>query len=240
MGRIRTIKPEFSQSETMGKVSRDARLTFILLWTFADDSGRTRGNSRMLASSLFPYDDDAAENIESWLKELEKASAIFRYKVNGDTFLQINNWTKHQKIDKPTPSKIPPFDDGSRSAPGGFSEDSPNASRGLGMGMERKGKEGKGSSTTPTPPGSVEYSESFLRFWGAYPRKDAKADAFATFQKVGGATNLPAILAALAWQTKTNDWTKDGGQFVPLAATYLNKKRWLDEAPAQKAKEVAL
>ena len=59
MARIRTIKPEFPQSESMGRVSRDARLCFVMLWTIADDSGRLRGNSRMLASLLFPYDDDA-------------------------------------------------------------------------------------------------------------------------------------------------------------------------------------
>lgn len=36
MARIRTIKPEFPQSETMGRVSRDARLLFIQLWTVAE------------------------------------------------------------------------------------------------------------------------------------------------------------------------------------------------------------
>ncbi len=46
MARIRSIKPEFPQSESMGNVSRDARLTFIQLWTLADDSGRLRGSSR--------------------------------------------------------------------------------------------------------------------------------------------------------------------------------------------------
>ena len=59
MARIRTIKPEFPHSESMGRVSREARLCFILLWTIADDAGRLRGNSRMLASLLYPYDDDA-------------------------------------------------------------------------------------------------------------------------------------------------------------------------------------
>ena len=39
MARIRTIKPEFPQSETIGKLSREARLLFIQLWTLADDEG---------------------------------------------------------------------------------------------------------------------------------------------------------------------------------------------------------
>lgn len=114
MARIRTIKPEFPQSESMGNVSRDARLTFIQLWTLADDEGRLRGNSRMLASLLFPYDDDAATLIDGWLCELERERCVVRYKADGQSYLQIDSWLMHQKIDKPSKSKIPAPDDSSR------------------------------------------------------------------------------------------------------------------------------
>jgi hypothetical protein len=109
MARIRSIKPEFPQSESMGNVSRDARLTFLQLWTIADDEGRLRGNSRMLASLLFPYDDDAPGLIDSWLEELEREHCILRYKHAGQSYVQICNWLIHQKIDKPSKSKIPEF-----------------------------------------------------------------------------------------------------------------------------------
>jgi hypothetical protein len=109
MARIRTIKPEFPQSESMGRVSRDARLCFIQLWTLADDEGRLRGNSRMLASLLFPYDDDAPSLIDGWLAELEEQASIRRYQIDGTNYVQVIEWTKHQKIDKPSPSKIPPI-----------------------------------------------------------------------------------------------------------------------------------
>jgi hypothetical protein len=114
MARIRTIKPEFPQSESMGNVSRDARLCFILMWTLADDSGRLRGNSRMLASLLFPYDDDAPGRIDSWLDELDREGCVIRYVAEGATYIQIAKWLIHQKIDKPSPSKIPEFDGSSR------------------------------------------------------------------------------------------------------------------------------
>ncbi len=107
MGRIRTIKPEFPQSESMGNVSRDARLTFILLWTLVDDSGRTRGSSRMLASLLFPYDEDSASLIEGWLEELEGQKCIHRYVVDGNHYLEVSNWSKHQKIDRASQPKYP-------------------------------------------------------------------------------------------------------------------------------------
>lgn len=108
MARIRTIKPEFPQSESMGRVSRDARLLFIMLWTIADDSGRARASSRMLASLLFPYDDDAALRIPEWLMELERQNCVTVYEIDGNTYLQIEKWASHQRIDRPTPSRISP------------------------------------------------------------------------------------------------------------------------------------
>ena len=98
----------------MGRVSRDARLLFILTWTLADDEGRLRANSRMLASLLFPYDDDAAKLIDGWIQELELQGCIVRYKQSDDSYMQICKWHIHQKIDKPSKSKIPAFDESSR------------------------------------------------------------------------------------------------------------------------------
>lgn len=107
MARIRSIKPEFPHSESMGLVSRDARLCFLMLWTLADDAGRLRGHSRALASLLFPYDDDAPAIIDDWMDELEREGCIVRY-ISGDAhYVAVCNWLKHQKIDKPTPSRLP-------------------------------------------------------------------------------------------------------------------------------------
>lgn len=108
MARIRTIKPEFPQSESMGRVSRDARLLFVQLWCICDDQGRTRAVSRMLASLLFPYDDDAPTLIGGWLDELEREGCIQRYVVAGAQYLQVCKWQAHQKIDRPSKGLLPP------------------------------------------------------------------------------------------------------------------------------------
>lgn len=150
MARIRTIKPEFPQSESMGRVSRDARLCFVLLWTLADDAGRLRGNSRMVASLLYPYDDDAKNLMDGWLSELSSEGCIARYEVDGTSYIEICAWLEHQKIDKPSASKLP--------AP-------PNKSRKLakpredsaaeGKGRERNGEEsGEPSRRDDSPPAS--------------------------------------------------------------------------------------
>lgn len=147
MARIRSIKPEFPQSESMGRVSRDARLAFIQMWTIADDSGRLRGNLRMLASLLFPYDDDAPGLIESWVAELAVEGCVVRYEALGQSYIQILNWSAHQKIDKPSASKIPQFDEASR----GLVE----ASKTLPVGEEGKGEEGRGRELKALVPGGA-------------------------------------------------------------------------------------
>lgn len=109
MARIRTIKPEFPQSESMGRVSREARLLFIQLWTVADDFGRLRGNSRMLASLLYPYDDDAPKLIDAWIDELVGEECVAVYEMDGNTYMQILKWEQHQRVDKPTQSRLPEY-----------------------------------------------------------------------------------------------------------------------------------
>jgi len=38
-----------------------------------------------------------------------------------------------------------------------------------------------------------------------------------------------SILAAIARQRQGRDWLKDGGQYIPHPATWLNSAGWMDE-----------
>jgi hypothetical protein len=79
-----------------------------------------------------------------------------------------------------------------------------------------------------------------VEFWTAYPRKDAKADARTAWNKLNPADGLrQTILNNIRARKTTADWQKDGGQFVPYAATYLNRRRWEDELAGQSAEEWA-
>jgi hypothetical protein len=109
VGRIRSIKPEFPHSETIGNLSRDARLLFIQLWTLVDDAGRARASSRLLASLLYPFDDDAAGLMLGWLAELEAQGCLYLYQADGGQYLEICKWLKHQKIDHPSASRLPAY-----------------------------------------------------------------------------------------------------------------------------------
>jgi len=212
MARIRTIKPEFPQSESVGNLSRDARLCFIMLWTIADDAGRLRGASRMLASLLFPYDTDAPKLMDRWLAELSEQGCITRYEADGAQYIEITNWLEHQKIDRPSQSKFPAFDAASRTIA------KPREASSLDQGPKDQG---------PKDQGRAQAREVFDRFWKAYPKKEAKGEAEKAFAKACKQADPEKIIAALA----RFRWPEDR-QFIPHPASWLNARRWEDEQQA--------
>jgi len=68
----------------------------------------------MLASLLFPYDDDVPGLIEDWLWELQSETCIIQYEAEGQHYIQITNWLQHQRIDHPSKSFIPEISESSR------------------------------------------------------------------------------------------------------------------------------
>ena len=81
--------------------------------------------------------------------------------------------------------------------------------------------------------GGVKASETeedgFAEFWKEYPRKVAKQKAWETYLKKQCIDHQHDIMAALEVQKQSRQWTKDGGQFIPHPATWLNQGRWNDE-----------
>lgn len=80
----------------------------------------------------------------------------------------------------------------------------------------------------------VELAEAFEVFWKLYPNKKAKANARKAWDKLKPSTELrQTLMSALGSHRLSRDWTKDDGQYVPMASTWLNGERWHDElAPA--------
>src|SRR4051794_8984572 len=113
MARIRSIKPEAFTSESMACLPIPVRWTFAGLWTHVDDEGRAVDNARLIAAALYPLDDDMpAAVVEEHLVLLAKHGKIVRYEVAGRRYLMVRSWRKHQKINKPTASRLPHPDDG--------------------------------------------------------------------------------------------------------------------------------
>lgn len=73
-------------------------------------------------------------------------------------------------------------------------------------------------------------NDLFAKFWSLYPNKKGKAHAEKSWKKLKVADDLFVLIeAGLAKQVVCPEWTKDGGQFIPHPATWLNGKRWEDE-----------
>lgn len=69
-------------------------------------------------------------------------------------------------------------------------------------------------------------------FWAAYPKKVGKGAAEKAFSKAPINGHLADVLSALDRQKQSEQWRRDGGQFIPNPATWLNQRRWEDGDPA--------
>lgn len=75
--------------------------------------------------------------------------------------------------------------------------------------------------------------EGFADFWQQYPKKVAKLDALKSWRKLKPSSRVLAdLMAGLAIQKASDQWRKNGGEFIPHPATWLNKRRWEDETQA--------
>ena len=87
----------------------------------------------------------------------------------------------------------------------------------------------KAPTKLPTP----RYDELFKQFWEQYPRKTDKRKAEAAFIRLKPSDELVAqMIAALERQKQSDQWTRDGGRFIPHPTTWLNGRRWEDEIEA--------
>lgn len=81
--------------------------------------------------------------------------------------------------------------------------------------------------------GEENLEAGFLEFWEAYPKKQAKQAACKAWKRLRLGEELKAaIMTALEQHKASPQWTKDGGAYIPYPATWLNGRRWEDEAVA--------
>jgi hypothetical protein len=166
MGRIRTIKPETFKDDELAELPFEARLMFIGLWTQADVAGRLEDRPKRLKIELFPYDK---VDVDELLNKLSQAGFIYRYSIDEKNYIQVVNFTKHQRIngkESQTPSMLP--------APIIVKHSGSTSEALETTGREGKGKEGKGTETREfdcaevrlsQPPDSQVYVERVKKSW---------------------------------------------------------------------------
>ncbi|MEX9782761.1 DnaT-like ssDNA-binding domain-containing protein [Providencia manganoxydans] len=106
MARIRTIKPTFWTDEDMADISEAACLLAIGLLNYADDEGYFNANPKLIKAAVFPIRETSG-SIPVLLQELSNCGYISLFSAqDGKRYGLINNFTKHQVVNKKTPSKI--------------------------------------------------------------------------------------------------------------------------------------
>lgn len=178
MPRIRSIKPEFFTDENLCQLSPFHRLAFEGLWCYADKQGRLKDRPGYLKTMILPYDN---VDFNSLLSDLSKTNSgrgqplINRYSVGGDNYIQVVNFTEHQRPHHTEKDSIlpvkPPLKDG-------YDTVKPRIKK---VGKEGKGtvigKEGKGKRKR------VEYPAEFELLWKVHP-KGGKINAFKAMEKL--------------------------------------------------------
>ena len=82
------------------------------MFSNADDEGRGRANPTYLKSILFPYEESIrSADIDKTLSEISSNMSVIFYSCDGSSYYSLYNWNTWQKIDRPTESKIPEYDE---------------------------------------------------------------------------------------------------------------------------------
>lgn len=111
MARARNIKPSFFQNEQLGELPPITRLAFVGMWTIADFRGCIEFRPKRLKIQLLPYDNCDLEEIAI---NLDKSGLIRMYSVQGQRYIKILNFEKHQnphKNEREAGSDIPDYEE---------------------------------------------------------------------------------------------------------------------------------
>lgn len=237
MARSRNIKPGIMANERLAELPAISRLLFIYLWMLADRDGRLEDRPKRIAALALPYDREV--DVDDLLTQLAGAGFIVRYTVEELALIQISNFSKHQTPHvREAASELPCIEQGTAKVVTkhclGSAEASPRSPDSL-------IPDSLIPDTSACSPSASESAEDgFAEFWSAYPKKVAKPQALKAWKKIKPAgQQLADLIAALEKQKASADWLKDGGQFIPHPASWINGRRWEDEAPPAADKTAA-
>lgn len=110
MARARNIKPSFFQNDALGELDPLARLLFVGLWTIADFKGCLEFRPKRIKAQLLPYDECSLDSLAT---ALDKSGFIAIYSVQGQQYIKIVNFERHQnphKNEREAGSEVPDID----------------------------------------------------------------------------------------------------------------------------------
>lgn len=207
------------------KLAEFCEFLFVLLVVHADDHGRLPGDEFTVKMQVDPVSRRKLPDFVAALHVLHQVGLILWYQVDGRKLIEIVKFGDHQDLKghQGRPGKFPacPGESSFIGAKTRMGESSPKPPLSKENLSELKGSE-------PNLSGGED--PRFEIFWSAYPKKVGKDAARNAFKRRAVSDDLLAqMLGAISVQSQSRDWTKDGGQFIPHPATWLNGARWQDE-----------
>ena len=205
-------------------------VTWIKLLTLA---GKTNDSGTIYLTETIPYTEDMLSTIcrrplqiiRLALQTFEKLEMIAI--ENG--IINIVNWEKHQNIER-----LQQIREQTRTRVARFREKQRLLSEPVTLRNAEVTQQNKNKNKN-----IYMLKNGFNLFWERYPKKLAKRDAEKAFAKINPDEKLfNLILEKLELYKQSEAWQKDGGQFIPYPATWLNGRRWEDEiTPAIQGKK---
>lgn len=233
MAQKRMIDKKVSVSEQVADLPVIGQLIFTWSIPHADDIGFLPYSHRSLKAMIIPMIEISLEEFSKIVGQIVKSGLWREVKYGEDKYYYLVRFREHQTLKrdrqpqtllKYTPDKDPKV---SWTIVGEILEQ-------LGIQVEDNGfqmdTEEKGSEEKRKEEKRIE--QMFDLFWKEYPRKVAKEKARESFKSVFKKkpdTDFKEIMSGLEKYKKCEQWTKDGGQFIPHPTTWLNQKRWGDE-----------
>lgn len=178
------------------------------LWCYAAENqpdGDFSGYSAQELAMLVGYSKDAT----SMLEALHKAGFMHEGRIHG--------WEEHNGFHQT-------FSERAKNAASARWEKHREKSAKKTPPSER-GEEMRGDDTS----NALSMLVAFEEFWKAFPKRIGKGTARASFARHKCSQILPQILTAIRFAKASQDWTKEGGKFIPYPTTWLNREGWLDD-----------
>lgn len=226
----RFIKESCRSSKNLDKLSDFEERLFWRLITTADDFGRFMACPELVRSACFPYKTLSTDRINSSLHSLQTHDLIRLYVVDDRQYGEFIKWEKHQGKPRAKDSKYPACIASASicmqplAHVTGHSDTDTEANTDSSLSsLQSESEEGKECE-------KGEGATDFEIFWKAYPKRvGGKKNALRAWERAQDRPALAEILAVLERSKQTEQWKKDGGQFIPYPATWLNRGMWADD-----------
>ena len=214
----RVIKESIKRSPQIDSLTWFEEVVFYRLIVTADDYGCIDGRPVLIKNELFPTRENVTrKSVEDAITKLVAVGLLFQYEFEGRPYLAFPTWEKHQRI-RNKHRKYPAPPDDIR-----LSSDCCQTSANRLPESESNPNPNQNPNTTARARGDG----AFDRFWVEYPKKVGKGQAQKAFSKVS--VPVETLIEAVQRQRNSVQWQKDGGQYIPNPATWLNQRRWEDD-----------